>query len=379
MSANVSGLDAALAVARSSWVRAGKDRRVPLVIVVLPVMIMLVIGTVFGVDDRSAVGIVDRDGGRRAADLIAMIEGGGELRVRTYTSEDRMRSELRRARVLAGLVIPPGYSARLDRGEPAVVRAVSQPGRGEAVFARANLARAVGRQSLELIVERSTGQEIARPKDGGYAQTRYGRAPSDISPFSYTAPSNLVLFVFITSLVFGSGLVASRQVGALRRMLVTPSPARAIVAGLAVSAFTVALVQAVGLLLIGSVFFRVRWGDPIAVVLLVLALALVGAALNMLMGTLARTPEQAVTIAVPLGIAMGMLGGCMWPLEAVSPGMRAVGHLTPHAWAMDAWMRLIFAGQALADVARQLVVLVGFAVVLFPVATWRVRRLLLRP
>jgi ABC-2 type transport system permease protein len=133
-------------------------------------------------------------------------------------------------------------------------------------------------------------------------------------------------------------------------------------------------VQAVGLFAIGSLFFRVHWGDPVACVLLLLLLALVGAAANLIMGTVARTPEQAVAAGVPLGIALGMLGGCMWPLEAVSPGMRAFGHLTPNAWAMDAWIRLVFARQALSGVSRQLLMLALFAVVLFPLATWRLRR-----
>jgi ABC-2 type transport system permease protein len=157
-------------------------------------------------------------------------------------------------------------------------------------------------------------------------------------------------------------------------MLATPTPARAIVLGYAITAFVVALVQAVGLFAIGALFFRVHWGDPVACALLLLLLATVGAAVNLLMGTLARTPEQAVAVGVPLGIAMGMLGGCMWPLEAVSPGMRAVGHLTPNAWAMDAWIRLVFGRVGVGGVARQLLMLTLFAAVLFPIATWRLRR-----
>jgi ABC-2 type transport system permease protein len=142
------------------------------------------------------------------------------------------------------------------------------------------------------------------------------------------------------------------------------------------TAFVVALGQAVGLFVIGALFFRVHGGDPVACVLLVLLLAVVGAALYVIMGTVARTPEQAVSAGVPVGLAMGMLGGCMWPLEAVSPGMRAVGHLMPNAWAMDAWVRLIFGRVGLAGVSTQLLALTAFAVVLFPLATWRLRRVI---
>jgi ABC-2 type transport system permease protein len=54
--------------------------------------------------------------------------------------------------------------------------------------------------------------------------------------------------------------------------------------------------------------------------------------------------------------------------------MRAIGHLTPNAWAMDAWIRLVFVRVGLGGVARQLLALTAFAAVLFPLATWRLRR-----
>jgi ABC-2 type transport system permease protein len=362
----------ARAIALSNWQRASKDRRAPITVLVLPVMIMIVVGSVFGVDNRDPVGFVDRDHGARSRQLQSFLERAN-LRVRTYSSESHMRADLRRARVLAGVVVPVGFTGNIQAARPVNVAAVSQPGRTESAVLRAEVARAVAQLSLSVLEERATGR---RPSQGGdsYVTTRFGRTPKSVSPFSYTAPANLVLFVFLTSLVFGAGLVVSRQLGTLRRMLATPTPVRAIVLGYTLTAFVVALVQAIGLFAIGSLFFRVHWGNPMAAALLVLLLAVVGAALNVLMGTLSRTPEQAVAVGVPLGIALGMLGGTMWPLEAVSPTMRAFGHLTPHAWAMDAWIRLVFVRVGFAGVARQLLVLALFAVVLFPLATWRLRR-----
>jgi ABC-2 type transport system permease protein len=75
---------------------------------------------------------------------------------------------------------------------------------------------------------------------------------------------------------------------------------------------------------------------------------------------------------------MGMLGGCMWPLEIVPPVMRTVGHAVPQAWAMDAWIALVFDGAGLGDVAGDLAVLAGFAVVLGLLARRQLRRALTR-
>jgi len=79
------------------------------------------------------------------------------------------------------------------------------------------------------------------------------------------------------------------------------------------------------------------------------------------LGSLARTPQQVTALAPPLGIVLGMLGGCMWPLEIVGPTLRSIGHATPHAWAVNALMRVVGAGAGPADVAVELGVLTGFA------------------
>lgn len=76
-----------------------------------------------------------------------------------------------------------------------------------------------------------------------------------------------------------------------------------------------------------------------------------------LFGSLARTPQQVTALAPPTGIALGMLGGCMWPLEIVGPTMRAVGHVTAHAWAVDALLRVVGAGAGPSDVAVELLAL----------------------
>src|SRR5215204_2776767 len=78
----------------------------------------------------------------------------------------------------------------------------------------------------------------------------------------------------------------------------------------------------------------------------------------------------------PVGIALGMLGGCMWPLAIVPQPMRVVGHLFPQAWAMDGFIALIAKGERVPGITLQLAVLAAFAAALLALATWRLRKAL---
>jgi ABC-2 type transport system permease protein len=63
----------------------------------------------------------------------------------------------------------------------------------------------------------------------------------------------------------------------------------------------------------------------------------------------------------------------MVPLEIFPDTMQTIAHITPHAWALDGFAELIRRGGTIADIALELVVLAGFAVVLLALGTWRLR------
>ena len=71
------------------------------------------------------------------------------------------------------------------------------------------------------------------------------------------------------------------------------------------------------------------------------------------------------------GIALAMLGGCMWPLSIVSSSMRAIGHITPQSWAVDAWTSLLSRHGSVVTILPDLGVLAAFAAVLLSFAALR--------
>jgi ABC-2 type transport system permease protein len=186
--------------------------------------------------------------------------------------------------------------------------------------------------------------------------------------FDYTAPANLVLFIVITSLTSAAALIDTRVRGITARMFAMPLGRPVILMGELLGRFMVAIAQAVVILLISSLAFRVNWGNPLGVALVTVALCAFGGALGMAVGFGARTMAQAVSFGPPLGVALGMLGGCMWPLSIVSSPLRSLGHITPHAWAMDAYLKLINDRASVASVLPQAGAVAGFAVLMLLLA-----------
>ncbi|MGZ4142539.1 MAG: ABC transporter permease [Actinomycetota bacterium] len=369
-----------------------RDRISLFFILVLPVLIILLIGvSVFG-QERIAVGMIAQDRGTLGVQLEKALEASPALKITKYMDRSSLKASLRRGIEIAGVIVPDGYDAALRAGQRVEVPVIfdqtsTLPIAAQAAISSILAERASVVQAAAFATQQGGGtleQNIARAQSlaasGNVVTVRTvtvgGARTLPKAGFGYTAPSNLVLFVFINALAGAGILIETRRRGLARRMYSTPTAARTILVGQTLSMLTLALVQALIILVVGGLVFGVSWGSPLGAGVLVFVWALIGTGAGTLFGTFLRTPEQAGAIGPPIGIAFGMLGGCMWPLEIVGSGMRTVGHLFPHAWAMDAFIKLIAQNAGLLQIGRELAVLAAFAAVLLAVSIWRLRRVL---
>jgi ABC-2 type transport system permease protein len=362
-------------------------------IIVMPVLIIIVIGTTIGSGPRHLpIGVLDLDGGPVATQLVDRLGGADAADVERYTSRDDLDRDIRTEHLVAGVVIPAEFSSTTSRGDPAELQLLVPQS-------------STGGQAAQAVVQSATDQVSARlgatafvhrqvpSVDAAAAVDRAGATmhaisidtrtvgqtvPADDNQFSYTAPSNLVLFVFLTSLAGGGRLVDARRLGITRRVMAAPLRPSTLLLGVGSMRYLTALLQAALVLVVGGVFFGVAWGPPAAVLAIVLVYALVGTGAGLLVGAIAENPDQATAIGIPAAIGMGMLGGCMWPLEIVPGPLRAVGHVVPQAWAMDAFVDLIYNGKGLGGILPALAVLGAYAVALLTLSTVLLRRKLTR-
>ena len=383
---------AVVALTSAALRRISRDRIALFFMVVLPVVVILVIGATVGGFDTFDVGVVDRGAGPLGARLARELDSDRALVVHRYDSLDAARAALRRVEIDAVVVLPAGMDARLRAGESVEVPVLGEQASETNRAARTAVDRVIARESARLQAARVTVDARGGSFDAALARAaqldaatpdvgvtrRSVDSTSDFLPngFSYAAPTMLVLFVFINSMAGGAAMIQNRDLGIHDRMLAGPVRPMAIVAGEAVSYLVIALGQSALIVAVGAVVFGVSWGPPLAAIALVAAWAFVGAAAGMVCGTLFRTPEQATAIGPPVGIVLGMLGGCMWPLEIVGPVMRTLGHVVPHAWAVDAWIDLLSRGGSFATIAPKLGLLAIYGVCFLALASLRLRRIL---
>ncbi|MFQ5965998.1 MAG: ABC transporter permease [Acidimicrobiia bacterium] len=376
-------------IAAVNLIRFLRERGNIFFVFIFPLLLVLGIGVAFGGTGESPVAVSGAKSGPLAADLTRSLDELPQLVV-VQASESASLEAVERGRAEAAVLIPADYDARLASGQAATVGFVAQP---DAQLLRAPIEAAVRSQSVVLSSARFASTLGLAPFDVSLqtAERVAAAVPSIpvevqaagesefaefalLGRFDLGASSQLVLFVFLTSLTGASALIQTRQFGVTRRMLATPTPSGSIVAGEGAGRFVVALTQGLYIVVGTFLIFRVNWGDPLGTLAILVCFSLVGTGAAILMGSSLRNDQQAGALGVFLGLILAALGGSMVPIELFPPTLEKLAFLTPHAWANDAFAELVRRDGTIADILPQLGVLLVFAGALLGTATWRLRR-----
>ncbi len=381
----------ALAIARASGRRVLRDRVALFFLIVLPIVVIVIVGAVAQGFNTFRVGMVDLDGTQASRQLVAELSHTPGLAVIAYPNLGSLEKAVGRSEINAGVVIPRGLSTGERNGRAVTLAVIAEQANSTQQAAATRITSVVddfgGRVEAAQFATRYGGsflQNLGRasslaprtPRVGLVSQVVHTAQGSLPPGYEYSAPTELVLFVFLMAIASGATIVETRRLGMFERMSAAPVRPRTIIAGESITYIVIAAVQSLVIVAIGSVVFGVSWGNPLAAAVLIIVWCLVGAGAGMVAGTFFRTPEQASAIGPIVGIVFAMLGGCMWPLSIVSTTMREIGHATPQAWAVDAWTNLLSNHGDIVTIWRELGILAFFALAFFFLATFRLKAML---
>jgi ABC-2 type transport system permease protein len=385
----------ALAIAEVNVRRLLRDRTSTFFVFVLPIVLIVVLGTVFGGRVAPRMGIVAVESGALGAELVDAIRNGAvKLELKEPATVEALRAGVEEGTLEIGVIIPAGYDATVRGGGVAEIVILGQPQSAVSALREA-VSQAVAAQAAVVGAARLAASREGIPFDEALAMARSvqgemagvtvaverigeGMFPAGTGAFAPGAQSQLVLFMFLTSMTAATQLILTRQLGVSRRMLASPVRVRTILVGETLGRFGVAMLQGLFIVILSAIIFGVSWGDPLAAGTIVVLFALVGTGAAMVVGVFSNNPDQAGALGVMAGMLLGALGGAMVPLEIFPEPAHTLAYLTPQAWAIQGLREVALRGGTVVDVLRELGVLVLYAVALMAVGTWQFRRILTR-
>jgi ABC-2 type transport system permease protein len=398
---------------------AFRDRAALILMLAAPFMLTLGLGFVTGrFSGGSSQGlseipvvIVNQDGGQLGGALVDVFKSEDLAQLiepQALTDLAEARRQVDDDKAAAVVIIPAGFTDSIlpregatQLGDPVKIEVYANPSRPtsagvvqsilEEFVSRLEVGRIGGQVAVTQLITnglvnpqetatvgRAIGERQANdPANNALIRlkrtTLSGDEPAQFDVLAYLAPAMALMFLMYTVSNGGRSILAERAGGTLPRLQVSPTTNTQVLGGKLLGIFLTGVAQVGILILASALLFGVKWGDPLAVALLIVAAAAGATGWGSLLAALAKTPAQVMSVGSALMLIFAIIGGSFGNNIPLPDWLQFVAKITPNAWGIQGFSALGNGG-SLGDVTTNIVALFGMAAVLFTAAVVLFRR-----
>jgi ABC-2 type transport system permease protein len=341
-----------------------RDRAALFWTLAFPLIFIFMFGFIFqeGGQSRLVLGWVDEDGSGAAWELRNAFteQEGTEI---APESRDDALARMREGNLDGVIVVPAGYGEAIAAGAevaggPTPILVYSDPSQSNQTAAVYQSVQAVlgvvnlgGRPPLV----------IPQPET---LQTE------NLNFISYFVPSMLGLSVMQVGIFAAIPLVADREKLILKRLAATPLRRWQLVGSNVLMRLLIALVQAVIIIGVGVALFDVEIvGSFLLTALFVVLGAMAFLALGYVIASFAKTEDSANGMTSVVQFPMMFLSGTFFPLDEMPAFLQGIARVIPLTYLSDALRQVMVGGAAFAPLWVCALVLAGWLVVCFAIAS----------
>ena len=337
-------------VAYKEFLHIYRDRRILVLLLILPPTFTLIFGYAFEVPDRTDTPalIQNADGSERSERFVEALQENKAFKWQlTPPNPTGADPDLLRHRVLASLVIPAGWGQSLDTSEPAPVRFfVDGSDTNTAAELEGRVQESLGKFQIkerEKLVD-DLPEEVFELGKKLPVETRQkfsaSMTPWDLRSkilynprerfIDYVLPGIIGLILQLLTVTLTACTIArERESGTLYQLMVTSLKRGEIVVGKMLPYLGISILLILIIIALAGWNFQVSFHSPGALALICLLFLLCSLGLGLLISAFSRTQTQAIQLSVFFLLPVFVLSGAFAPLEQLPSEVRFLSECFP--------------------------------------------------
>ncbi len=378
-----------LMVAWKDLMELFRNKMMLVMLVFMPLFMMSMVGFIYPSDtsmSNVSVALVNEDEGygsypSASANLIMALEkmsnSTGMMTITEASSLDEVRDMIQREDAEGGIVIASNFTVCLMTGNQGTITIVTDQSNPQMSALLQTALKEVFEQmgtwlaqqnvqGLNSTVNESNSLAIVKP----YSVQTEGAIPGHFSYFDFIAPGLMAMTVMMSVMTgLPAAISQEKEVGTLDGMMVAPINRLAIIVGKTLAQTARGLLQGILILALAVALFGVTIHGNI---LLIFALLLLGVfsfvGLGVVLTSFARDQETAMMVMMSLMFPMMFLSGVFFPIQQMPWYMQGISKVLPLTYAATALRKVMVLGAGVSMITTELVVLIGFGVVMTAIA-----------
>ena len=341
--------NAVASVAYKEFLHIYRDKRVLILLLVLPPVFTLVFGHAFEAGEMTNVPamLINRDGTPRAERFMTLILANKTFQWQTQPPSITGEDDLLGHGVQATLVVPQNWSESLSNGNPIPLRLyVDGSDTNTADLLEGSVQKTLADFQLgerQVMID-ALPENVFELSKKLPVQVRK-QFVSMMEPWSvdrkvlynpktrfidYVVPGVIGLILqLITVTLMASTLAREREAGTLYQLMVTSLRRREIVLGKILPYLGISIALILFIILLTGWHFEVQFHDPGALALICFLFLLCSLGMGLLISAISRTQTQAIQFSVFFLLPVFVLSGAFAPLEQLPAAIRYISELFP--------------------------------------------------
>ena len=366
---------------RKEFIMLRRDKRLLAVLVIVPVIQLLILGSAATTDIRRIrLAVRDRDASFHSREYVRALASSGYFALTALSGPEAADGKrLVDGRAGLVLVIPVGFSRDLSRGRAADVQVlVDGADSNFAVRGMGYLEKATRLFSEGLI--RRAAADPARLRGVAVPEivieSRSWFNPDHLSRY-YMVPAVMGVLLLVTTMVATSmALVKEREEGTLEQVMVTPLRRTELILGKLLPFACVGLAEVTLAIVVTVAVFRVPLRGSVALLYGFSALFLLSTlGLGLFISTLVKTQQQAMMVAVFfVMMPFILLAGFVFPVPNMPAGFRVAAEFIPMKHYLTAVREIYLKGTPARDLAHEALALAAWGAVILGLAVAKFRK-----
>jgi ABC-type multidrug transport system permease subunit len=388
-------LSAIASVAYKEFLHIYRDRRVLVLLLILPPVFTLIFGHAFEADEMTNVPalLIDRDHTSRTQRFIDIVEKNKTFQWEKLPAEVKDESDLLKHHVWASLVLPVGWSDSLAQGDPhrlILYLDGSDTNTGSAL--EGSIQKSLADFQLkerdamietlpDNVIELGKKLPIEIRKQFVSLMEAWSVEPRILyNPktrfIDYVVPGIIGLILqLLTVTLMACTIARERESGTLYQLMVTSLRRGEIVIGKILPYLAVSIFLIVVILALTWWHFDVRFHGAFALAIICFLFLLCSLGLGLLISAISRTQTQAIQFSVFFLLPVFVLSGAFAPLDQLPKFIRYVSELFPLTHFCRAFRLVNMYHATVSFYAVDLVVLLAGALITFAGAAFLLKRI----
>lgn len=380
------------AIVRKETIQLLRDRRMLAMLLLMPLLEMFLFAYAVSLTiDHIPTAIADMSTDAESRGFVEALVASGYFDVEMYVEDEAAAVRaIDEGEVKAGIVIPPGFAAQVERGG-AQALVILDGSDSASVSAGYSAASSVAQaRAMELTVEKMIRMGMSRTEQSGGGSLASGLSASnggvgsllpiststrvlynpDRDDMTFVVPGLIAILLQVMAVGQAAvTVVRERELGIIEQILVTPARPIEILIGKMVPNLLLTVLDMLIIVLCGIFWFGVPFrGSPWLFAGLSLVFIISGLGLGLLISTITKTQRQAVQITMLFMMLCMLLTGLIYPREPMPAAVRAVGNLIPATFFIRIARGIITKGVGISFMWSDVLVLVIYGTVVVVVA-----------